>query len=97
MCGEPVPFEERHTHHAIGRGVKLFRHDPDNGFLFDGYCHNIDEKAPHKSAKKFMEWLRGKYPERAKWLEDNQGKVGTGKPDYEARCKELERLISEWE
>lgn len=84
------------AHHGIGRGVKLFRHDPKNGFYFCSRCHKHDEKAPHKSADKFMEWLREKYPDRAQWIKEHQGQIGTGKPDYEARCIELQLLIDEY-
>lgn len=97
MCGQPVPFKERHPHHMIPRVVKLFRHDPKNGMLFDGYCHNFADMAPHNSAEAFKGWLSRAWPANSAWLEENQGKIGSGKPDYEAICEDLKRLIEEWE
>ena len=96
MCGKPLLQSEGHSHHLIGRAVKLFRHNPLNGIYLCPMCHEHDPKAPHVSPEKFLEWLGAEYPVIFGWLEENQGRIGSGKPDYEAICGQLEKMIAEY-
>jgi hypothetical protein len=83
MCGRSLPDNSGHNHHLIGRSSKLFRHDPENGMLLCMYCHEHSEDAPHVSPKMFMAWLQCAHPSIAEWIEENRGREGFAKPDYE--------------
>lgn len=72
LCGS---FETLNTHHIVGRRNHYLRWDLSNGILLCSGCHTFKTNSAHQNPRWFQEWFAKKYPQRNKYLRENENKI----------------------
>jgi len=80
-------------HHLVGRGNVYLRHNILNCAALCAFHHTFSNTlSPHGGPIGFTKFLQEHYPDKYKWVIENQHK--TGKPDYRQAYLDLKELTN---